>query len=214
MLTILTGATRVPHGELVTVNAESTALDEQYEFSVYAVRKGKYLSEDSGDFSADAPVFFFAEENPLPNGNDLVTATVNPATLSTDEILAITIRGIGDPTVSTQTFVEVGSFLTSDGKLTVEVYGVLRDAYGNPIANSPVTFTVMNKSLYFDNSPSTSLTATTMTNTNGKFNINLNRNYDYSLSISPLNYLKVVKLSELKPSIKVVEVDLGSGLGC
>lgn len=95
---------------------------------------------------------------------------------------------------------------------TINVYGTLFDAYGNPVEGESLVFSVLNETTYFDNSKYTSFNAYTQTNEQGFFSINLNRKYDYALSIPRLGFTKILKISNVPASNSSVEVDFG-GLG-
>ncbi|MEM3368573.1 MAG: hypothetical protein QXP88_00545 [Thermoproteota archaeon] len=95
---------------------------------------------------------------------------------------------------------------------TVNVYGTLFDAYGNPVVGESLVFSVLNQTTYFDNSQYTSFNAYTQTDNQGFFSLNLNRGYDYVLSIPRLGFSKLLKLTQVPATNSSVEVDFG-GLG-
>lgn len=219
MLTFLlsqNGSSRFPHGVYATLRAESDTPGNTYQYTVYSIEEDKYLEESDGQFTftSNTPYAWPTVLHTLPDGTEIHTIQINTSSLASDSLLSVSVSGTNGDATTYVRYVEVGDFVISDDNVTVEVYGFFRDAYGEPVRNAAVSFTVMNKTTYFDNSPATSLHATAVTDNSGKFSIHLNRNYDYTLSIASLNYLKVVKLSELPNSVSVVEVDLGTGLGC
>lgn len=215
MLTLMPDIKRFPFGEYAVARYSSDTPGERYTFSVYSTNLQLYMDSAFG-FTSATPVLFNASTITLPTGDELQKIAVNTSTLATNDLLYVTIQGDGNGTDTNTytTYFQIGSELIADTNITVQVYGFLRDAYGEFIKNVPVTFTVMNSSVYFDNSPTTMVYATTLTDSQGKFTINLNRNYDYVLNIEKLNYVKVIKLSTLPATATVVEVDLGTGLGC
>lgn len=219
------GVSRYQYGEYAYVRFVTDPAPPafEYRYSVYAVTRAKYLSVDG--FTADvltSAEYFEPTEIELPDGRFIFEAKINTTDFATNDILLVTMEEwevVADPdpdvlVASYEVFVEVGEALIADTSITAQVFGFLRDAHGDFIKNVPVTFTVLNKGGYFDNTPVTTLNATTLTNGQGKFDIQLNRNYDYIMAIEHLNYRKRIKLSSLPSEFHVVEVDVGTGLGC
>lgn len=88
----------------------------------------------------------------------------------------------------------------------ITVYGILRDATGNPLINLTITFSVVNPVSYFDNSLTSKITATATTNENGLFSINLNRQYNYIMTVPGLDFMKLIKISEVPNTVTAVEI--------
>lgn len=204
------------HGQYAVIYALADVSTDTYEFTVYNLTTQKYgqYSETSFVFTSDTPVSLTTAELTMPNAQKIHVVRVPCNTLNSDALLLVTITGTATDTSIYKKFISVGNGQVVEGSTTVQVYGYLKDAYGNPIANEPITFTVMNQSSYFDNSPTTSLTAFTSSDQFGRFDINLNRNYNYAMSINKFNYIKVLKIADLPSTANVVEVDVGSGLVC
>ena len=209
----------VQFGERAVIDVAYTESDPDnlYQYSVFDTTKELFMS-DEGVFDSVTPVLF--DPVPLVHHDDvnmnIFEAVVNTSAFQSYTLLVVKFEqmsGDGD-TDELNVYVRVGYIPASNEAQLVEVWGVLRDAYGNGIPNAAVTFTVLNKAGYFDNMPATSLVANAVTDSQGKFSVRLNRNYDYVLSIAALNYVKSIKLSTLPSGVSSVEVDLGSGLGC
>lgn len=105
-----------------------------------------------------------------------------------------------------ETFVytQYGTFISTPGLVTV--YGNLFDATANPLANTAITFSIINPISYFDNSLTTNIHATVVTDNNGSFSIQLNRQYDYIATVPAFNLMKVIRLSRLPSNIDAVEL--------
>lgn len=188
-------------------------------------------------FVSNVPHLYTPELISLPNDKLLVQIRMNTTEFTQNDVLYVTLEGhgyvYGEPEQGEEEdeiegeevlleeiyhkvsrVVEVGNSAIADYNITVNVFGFLRDARGDFMSNIPVTFTVLNRGGYFDNTPSTSLNAMTLSDKLGKFEIQLNRNYDYVMAIDEVNYRRQIKLSTLPRGVENVEVDIGTGLGC
>jgi hypothetical protein len=216
-------------GELVRLSAISN-VNSNFIFTVYSLAQGKYLN-NTGAFVSSA-YNFSASKVPL-NGNYIYTYQVNTTTFTQAEKLLITVYNNGPTTTTTTTSTTsttttttspyptlVTTLLISVGRVfastptKITAYGTVYDAYGLPIKGESVSFTVLNSATYYDNSPTTAISAYTQTDSSGYFSIDLNRRYDYVLSISRVNYTKVVKFSTVPANVSVVEIAVGTGSGC
>lgn len=216
-------------GELVRLSAISN-VNSNFIFTVYSLAQGKYLN-NTGAFVSSA--YNFSASKVSLNGNYIYTYQVNTTTFTQAEKLLITVYNNGPTTTTTTTsttsttttttspyptlvttlIVSVGRvFASTPTKITA--YGTVYDAYGLPIKGESVSFTVLNSATYYDNSPTTAISAYTQTDSSGYFSIDLNRRYDYVLSISRVNYTKVVKFSTVPANVSVVEIAVGTGSGC
>lgn len=191
--------------------------DLAFSFTVYCLTNGNYYVYNftnatwTTTTTATSNVVSNITTYPLVNGFRYVSFVIPTALIPKPSTFLIYGQDTDTPANTFEKSIFYGLNVPTSAN-TLNVYGTLFDAYGNPVAGESIVFSVLNDTTYFDNSRYTAFNAYTQTDEQGFFSINLNRTYDYALSIPRLGFTKVLKISDVSLTINSVEVNFG-GLG-
>jgi len=188
--------------------------DLPFSFSVFCINTQRYYTFNftnntwSTSNNASTNTVTSLTSYPQVNGFRYVPFTIPTNLIPKPSTFVIFARDTDTPSNTSEETVFYGLNIPTSANI-INVYGKLFDAYGNPVVGESLVFSVMNETTYFDNSQYTSFNAYTQTDNQGFFSLNLNRSYDYILSVPRLGFTKLLKVSNVPPSISSVEVDFG-----